>query len=101
MIVPGYGKKKAVFLCLLIIVLSVADYLLFPDPEFVWPFFFFPYLVFSVVFLVIFIRSHDRSLFRAALYLLIIIPVFAGLTMSLGWMMSIDFFGEMVRRIMS
>ena len=101
MIVPGYGKKKTVYLCLLIFVLSVADYLLFPDPDFVWPFFLLPYLVFLLVFLVIFFRSSDRSLFRAALYLLIIIPVFAGLTMCLGWMMSIDFFGEMVRRILS
>ena len=97
MITPGYCKIKTVHLCLLIAVLSLADYLLFREFELVWPFFLFPYLVFSVVFFVSFFRSQDRNLFYAALYLIIIIPVFAGLTMSLGWMLKIDFLGEMIR----
>ncbi len=94
-------KHFAVFLLILILLLAVADYFLFREFDFVWPFFLMPYLVFSIFFLVYYFRSKEFGLFTAAVFMLIIIPVFAGLTMSIGWMINIDFFGEMIRRLTS
>ncbi|MCR5237899.1 MAG: hypothetical protein K6E34_11935 [Lachnospiraceae bacterium] len=94
-------KQFAVFLIILILLLAVADYFLFREFDFVWPFFLMPYLVFSIFFLVYYFRSKEFGLFTAVVFMLIIIPVFAGLTMSIGWMINIDFFGEMIRRLTS
>ena len=55
------------------------------------------HLFFSILFLFQFIRSGHRDFFSLAVFQLVIIPVFAGLAMSLGWMIKIDFLGEMIR----
>ncbi len=83
--------------CILIALLAVTDYFLFREYELVWPFFLLPYLFFSILFWIEHIRSGHRDFFSIAVFQLVIIPVFAGLTMSLGWMIKIDFLGEMIR----
>ncbi|MBQ7584590.1 MAG: hypothetical protein IJT24_08255 [Lachnospiraceae bacterium] len=93
----GSCEPVPVFTCILMAALAAADYFLFRYSEHVWPYFVLPYAVFSAVFLVWYLRSKTGNIFLLLLYLLIIIPVFAGLTMSVGWMLNIDFFGEMIR----
>lgn len=83
----------------LIILLAVADYFLFREYELVWPFFFMPYGVMLLSYLIHYFKSGTRNKFILAVFVLIIIPVLAGLTMSIGWMIKIDFWGEQLRRL--
>lgn len=88
-------------LCFLVLFLAVTEHFLFREFELVWPFFLLPYIVFSAVSYFLFFRSGKDGLFIIALFQLVIIPVLSGLTMSIGWMIKIDFVGEMIRRIAS
>ncbi len=89
--------RSRIISAVLVAVLAVTDYLLFREFELVWPFFVLPYLFFSLLFFIFLYDKEKRELFTTAIYLLVIIPVFAGLTMSIGWMIKIDFVGEMIR----
>ena len=66
-----------------------------------WPFFLFPYVVIFVLYLRDFGKSHgsEKSLLAFLIHVFVIIPVFAGLIMSIGWMIKINFWGEMIGRI--
>ncbi len=86
---------------ILVFISAVAAYLLFREYELVWPFFLFPYVIFSAFYFFSFFRVDKKDPFNVILYFFVIIPVFAGLTMSIGWMLKIDFIGEMIRRMLS
>ena len=83
----------------LIALLATADYFLFREYELVWPFFFMPYAVMLMMYLILYFKYDERNIFILAIFIFIIIPVFAGLTMSIAWMAKIDFWGEQIRRI--
>ena len=83
----------------LIAVLAAADYFLFREYELVWPFFFMPYGVMLIMYLIFYFKDDERNKFMLAIFIFIIIPVFSGFTMSLAWMAKIDFWGEQIRRI--
>ena len=93
--------KTPLLLSVMVAALAVIGYMLFWDFDVVWPFFLLPYLVFSILFLIRYFRAKEKNLFSLFTFLLIIIPVFSGLTMSLGWMIYLDFLGEMLRSIMN
>ena len=81
---------------LAIVLLTIGDYFLFREYELVWPFFWMPYTVIFICFLFSFLRSSDKDIFLFFIYVLVLIPVFAGLIMSLAWMIKINFWGEML-----
>ena len=93
--------KTPLLLSVMVAALAIIDYMLFWDFDVVWPFFLLPYLVFSILFLIRYFRAKEKNLFSLFTFLFIIIPVFSGLTMSLGWMIYLDFLGEMLRSIMN
>lgn len=78
------------------ILLTAGDYFLFREYELVWPFFWMPYTVILICFLFSFLRSSDKDIFLFFVYTLVLIPVFAGLIMSIAWMIKINFWGEML-----
>ena len=86
---------------ILIAMLSACDYFLFREFELVWPFFLFPCVILFALYLRDFLRSSGsaKSLPAFAIHIFVIIPVFAGLIMSIGWMIKINFWGEMIGRI--
>ncbi|MCR5774981.1 MAG: hypothetical protein K6G42_07850 [Lachnospiraceae bacterium] len=86
---------------ILIAVLVVADYFLFRGFELVWPFFWMPYIVMLILYLFSFFRSTHKSRIELAYYSLIYIPVLAGFTMSLAWMLKIRFWSEMLGTIIN
>ncbi len=88
-------------ICILVVFLAVMDYFLFREFELVWPFFLLPYIVFSLLYIIFYLRPGSDGLFIQVLFFLVIIPVISGLVMSIGWMIKIDFVGEMIRRISS
>ena len=94
------GRYFPVFIIILIItLLAIIDYFLFREFELVWPFFFMPYIVMLIMYLIYYFKGYERNKFMLAVYAFIIIPVLAGLTMSLAWMAKIDFWGEQIRRM--
>ncbi len=93
------GLFFPLFVAALVAALAIADYFLFKEYEFVWPFFFMPYAVMLIMYLIFYIKGGKKNKFILAIFTFIIIPVFAGLTMSIAWMAKIDFLGEQLRRI--
>lgn len=92
--------REKVIISAMVILLAVADYFLFREYELVWPFFLLPYLVFLISYIVFCLKPfRSRILFHAVSFF-VIIPVLAGLSMSIGWMIKIDFAGEMIRRLL-
>ncbi|MBQ8956524.1 MAG: hypothetical protein IJ075_06115 [Lachnospiraceae bacterium] len=85
---------KPVYVCILVAVLATCDYFLFREYELVWPFFWMPYAVLFLIFMVNNIKNKSLNKLSFAVYAFVIIPVFSGLTMSLAWMAKINFWGE-------
>ena len=92
-------KHMPVITCIFIAVLATCDYFLFREYELVWPFFWMPYVVMLIIYSVRLKKSRVRSAGAFVLHVFVIIPVFAGLIMSLAWMAKINFWGEQLGRL--
>ncbi len=84
---------------LMLVVLIAADVLLFSRYELVWPFFLMPYVVLLIVYLIVSMRRSEGNALLTAIYMLVVIPVFAGFVMSVAWMIKINFWGELIGSI--
>ena len=88
------GGYQPLMILFFIMIMAVCDYFLFREYELVWPFFWMPYIVMLIIY-VSGLRKRGRvSALSHAVHLFIIMPVFAGLIMSLAWMAKINFWGE-------
>lgn len=97
-----YVEKHFMASALIFIALMTAiDYAAFHWWEFVWPFFLLPYIVMLVPYLVTYIRQEDKEVFHLMVMVFVIFPVFAGLIMSLAWMIKINFWGEVLGRLVN
>lgn len=92
-------SRGSLTVCVFFAVLAMCDYFLFREFELVWPFFWMPYAVMLIIYLAGLKRDACSSAVAVAIHLFVIIPVFAGLVMSLAWMAKIDFWGEQLRGI--
>lgn len=94
MMKPSRSISISVFISVLIIVLAVICHLLFKEIELVWPYFLLPYVVFLVIYIVYSVKNKLSDTAGHIYHVLILIPVLSGLTMSLAWMVKINFWGE-------
>ncbi len=91
---PSRSLFAVIIITILIVLLSLTDYLLFREVELVWPFFLLPFTVFFILYLIHSIRSKEHDRVHHLYNIFIMIPVLSGLTMSLAWMAKINFWGE-------